>query len=65
MHYCGGSAAFIFLLYPPVPATEANNPKPMVKRNGNHGLSNRIINIFERVDFFIKPLSTFFSPTDE
>ena len=41
------------LHYPPVPATVANNPKPMIKRNGNTGPSNRKSIIFTRVDFFI------------
>ena len=41
------------LHYPPVPATMANSPKPMTKRNGNTGPSNRKSIIFTRVDFFI------------
>ncbi len=45
----------MFLLYPPVLAIVANIPKPIIKRNGIRGLSNRIINISIRVDFFTKP----------
>ncbi len=45
----------MFLLYPPVLAIVVNIPKPIIKRNGIRGLSNRIINISIRVDFFTKP----------
>ena len=45
----------MFLLYPSAPAMVANIPKPIIKRKGTRGLSNRIINIFIRVDFFTKP----------
>ena len=44
----------MFLLYPPALAMVANIPKPIIKRNGVRGLSERIINIFIRVDFFTK-----------